>query len=711
MDLRLYNIFPRLYAGPEEWIRVAEHAKNLGFNAVYLNPFLETGETGSIYAIRDHYKPDSFSFPDDSTRWLDDLRTFLNRCRALDLLPIFDLVANHTSVDHPFTRTHKDWYQRDAVGNIQPARTTTADGRVVVWGDCAKLNYSDPHSGLWDYMEDLCRYYLDLGFTGFRCDVAAHIPAYFWKHLISRLRQDYPGVLFLGEAFLASSCDILGLAGAGFDYIFSSAKWWDYQERWFLEQNDFHRRFLSTISFPDNHDTLRLMEEYDGNTARCLQRLRFTAVISSGFLLSGGFEYGYRKKPDVHCVAVQENTGLDFTREVRDAMTLRDRHPVFRKDGRLEVLMSSPEILVLRKDVSEESALLVLNLTGQSTELTLPSFGWNSLSEQVSLEPWDFQYITCPAPGPGLPENETLLLTAPCTLFRRRYGMDRLRSGEVLVEIRNCGVCGSDRLEYHQGPFFWYPSCTGGHEFSGVVRTLEGPCGDLRVGAAVVYRIPPTGTGIVQGGGFSKYAVVRADCLFPLDPSTDLLCAVLIEPLAVAVHGARRIPDTCHTAIVGSGPLALLLERYLSACRPHVERTLFYKHPHILNHTMPGTKCHPTEEDCGSYFDVVFECSGDQNTLRSFLPRLTPNGTAVIMGIYNAEAAVDLSTLMFGERRIEGSFLYTSDDFACAAGLIQDGVIQTADLLQPVPFDRYEDAFEMPSNQRLKTVLVTRGTS
>lgn len=709
MDLRIYNIFPRLYAGPEEWLRAAEHAKDLGFNAVYLNPFLKTGETKSIYAIRDHYKPDLLSFPGDPARWLDDLRTFLDRCRALDLQPIFDLVANHTSVDHPFTRTRRAWYQQDAVGNIQPARTATADGRLVVWGDCAKLDYSDPHSGLWEYMEDLCRYYLDLGFTGFRCDVAAHVPAYFWKHLISRLRQDHPGVLFMGEAFLASSGDILGLAGAGFDYIFSSAKWWDYQERWFPEQNDFHRRFLSTISFPDNHDTLRLMEEYGGNTARCLQRLRFTAVISSGFLLSGGFEYGYRKKPDVHCAAVQEDTGLDFTSEVRDAMALRDRHPVFRQDGHLEMLTSSPEVLVLRKDVPNESALLVLNLTDRPTELTLPSFGWDSLPERVSLEPWDFQYFTCPAPG--LPENETLFLTAPRTFFHRRYEMDRLRSGEALVEIHSCGVCGSDRLEYRQGPFYWYPSCTGGHEFSGIVRTLEGPCGNLRVGDAVVYRIPLTGTGIVQGGGFSKYSVVRADCLFPLDPGADLLRAVLIEPLAVAVHGARRVPGACCTAIVGSGPLALLLERYLAACRPHAERTLFYKHPHVLGHTMPGTQCRPAGEDCDSHFDAVFECSGDQDALRAFLPRLNPGGAAVILGIYSAEAMVDLTTLMFGERRIEGSYLYTPDDFACAAGLIQNSVIQTADLLQPVPFNRYEDAFERPSDQRLKTVLVTGGTS
>jgi starch synthase (maltosyl-transferring) len=50
--LRIYNLFPTL-AGPiAGWTAQLPRIAAMGFNAVYINPFHDTGFSGSLYAVR-----------------------------------------------------------------------------------------------------------------------------------------------------------------------------------------------------------------------------------------------------------------------------------------------------------------------------------------------------------------------------------------------------------------------------------------------------------------------------------------------------------------------------------------------------------------------------------------------------------------------------------------------------------------------------------
>ena len=82
----------------------------------------------------------------------------------------------------------------------------------------------------------LCKYYIDLGFRGFRCDAADQVPSNFWAWLILKIRSIDSGVIFIGEAFLCSLSTRKNLATAGFNYIYNSAKWWDYKSDWLLNE-------------------------------------------------------------------------------------------------------------------------------------------------------------------------------------------------------------------------------------------------------------------------------------------------------------------------------------------------------------------------------------------------------------------------------------------------------------------------------------------
>ena len=53
----------------------------------------------------------------------------------------------------------------------------------------------------------------------------------------------------------------IGLAEAGFDYLYNSVKWWDFESPWLLEQYEAYRHIAPSIGFPESHDTKRLVTE------------------------------------------------------------------------------------------------------------------------------------------------------------------------------------------------------------------------------------------------------------------------------------------------------------------------------------------------------------------------------------------------------------------------------------------------------------------
>ena len=52
----IYNLFPRHFAAIDEWAGILPHARDLGFTAVFVNPFHETGFSGSLYSIKDYFR-------------------------------------------------------------------------------------------------------------------------------------------------------------------------------------------------------------------------------------------------------------------------------------------------------------------------------------------------------------------------------------------------------------------------------------------------------------------------------------------------------------------------------------------------------------------------------------------------------------------------------------------------------------------------------
>jgi starch synthase (maltosyl-transferring) len=364
----IYNLFP-LLAGPfGEWEKHFPRIREMGFNWIFINPIQEPGISGSIYAIADYFKINpALCDPGQSKRPDEQVREMVRAAQKHGLGLMIDLVINHCSVDSPLIKAHPEWFERDSKGELVHP-WADQDGKKVVWRDLVRFDFrkGKDTKGLVRYCLSLLRYFIDLGFHGFRCDAAYQIPPDIWKRLIGEIKESNPDVLFLAETLGCTPRETKRTARAGFDYIFNSSKWWDFNKHWLMTQYDLMRDLAPSISFPESHDTVRLWEELDGNVNGVKQRYLFEALFSAGVMITMGFEFGFRKKPHVAETTPEdwENTGIDITSFIRKVNRIKETYGVFQEESATQVYTEgNPGVLVMWKGSSRtgEEALILLN--------------------------------------------------------------------------------------------------------------------------------------------------------------------------------------------------------------------------------------------------------------------------------------------------------------------------------------------------------------
>ncbi|MBI4976523.1 MAG: alpha-amylase [Spirochaetes bacterium] len=359
-SLRIYNLFPRLFGHISGWHAHIDRIKAMGFTTIYLNPLSYPGFSGSLYAIKDYYayNPQFFTSMDRAVAE-KELRTFIAACGKAGISVMMDLVINHTSSDSMLAKEHPDWYKHDEKtgGLVSPGAWD--NGNWVSWGDLIEIDNekSTDRKALWAYWKSLVDYNLKLGFTGFRCDAAYQVPSELWEHLISAAKKKESSTVFFAETLGCPVEDIVKLAAAGFDAVTSSARWWNFRDDWCLSQYDAVREHTEAVSFPENHDTLRVITEYGGNFNRVRLYALFTALLTEGWMITSGYEWGFRNRCDVvHGMPEdREPIHYDISDLIRRINKLKDDHAVFNTAGDIEVLVS-PDAEGSNDDDSAESS-------------------------------------------------------------------------------------------------------------------------------------------------------------------------------------------------------------------------------------------------------------------------------------------------------------------------------------------------------------------
>ncbi|MGE0258478.1 MAG: maltotransferase domain-containing protein [Alphaproteobacteria bacterium] len=379
--LRVYNLFPTLAGSIAEWTAQLPRIAAMKFNAVYVNPFHYPGFSGSLYAVKDYYRLNP-RFRGTARRSDDDLlRAFTKAAEGQGLRVIMDLVVNHTAKDSELAARWPQWFARDAKGEIRSPFAVDPDDpkKTTVWGDLAELDYRPPQRDeIAAYFEDLVRHYVDLGFRGFRCDAAYKVPTEVWRRLVDAAKERDPDVLFCAENLGASEEEVLALDGAGFDYLFNSLKWWDFEGSWLLDQYEKFRHIAPSIAFPESHDTERLVTELlaagfpeDQIEARYRQAYALSAAFSTGVMMPMGFEYGWSRRISVVSNGEQEErerSRFDLQPFIAAVNRMKASIPALNEEGPQRRLSppDDPLLLLLRQTENGGDRALILVNTQES---------------------------------------------------------------------------------------------------------------------------------------------------------------------------------------------------------------------------------------------------------------------------------------------------------------------------------------------------------
>jgi 2-desacetyl-2-hydroxyethyl bacteriochlorophyllide A dehydrogenase len=158
-------------------------------------------------------------------------------------------------------------------------------------------------------------------------------------------------------------------------------------------------------------------------------------------------------------------------------------------------------------------------------------------------------------------------------------------SGEVVVKIKNSGICGSDLHLYQYA--FVPPGTVMGHEATGTIVSVgdgvtgwkEGDRVLVKGGAACgkcerclkynnKFCIDPFSIGMgVNHGAYAEYVKVPTTLLVPLPDDLGMVEAALMDPLGCAHHGVARgrMQPGESALVIGAGPIGLFLVHGLKA--------------------------------------------------------------------------------------------------------------------------------------------------
>jgi L-iditol 2-dehydrogenase len=309
--------------------------------------------------------------------------------------------------------------------------------------------------------------------------------------------------------------------------------------------------------------------------------------------------------------------------------------------------------------------------------------------------------------------------------------------GEVLVEMRACGICGSDLLDWYierRAPVVL------GHEPVGVVvetgAPIDGPLPVVGTRVFAHHHVPCQRCELcrrghetlcetfkrtrIHPGGFSEYILLPAtnvalDVLDVPEAVSDA-AATAIEPLACAVRGQRRAGVSADTRllVVGGGQIGLLNAQAALAARADV----------AIAEPLPDRRAlaarlgaRAVEPDAAAVLDalggrptVALLCTGADPAWALALEAIEAGGTVQLFAPASPGAgrSFDANDLFFREIQIQASYSAGPSDTRAALELIRSGAVRPEELItHSFPLAETARALEAARRREAVKAIVT----
>ncbi len=272
------------------------------------------------------------------------------------------------------------------------------------------------------------------------------------------------------------------------------------------------------------------------------------------------------------------------------------------------------------------------------------------------------------------------MFTGPGVLELQDVAEPEVAEGDVLVQVRSVGICGSE-LHGARHPGFRKPPLIMGHEFAGTSAAGDrvvinpmlscGHCELCRGGLRQVCRERQI-IGVHRAGGFAERVAVPGSTLRPVPDWLSWDAAAMVEPAANAVHAWNRsgAGPGARVAVLGCGAIGLLcLLTALDGGAASVDVTDL--DPGRLAQARRLGAAAAGSGLTGDY-DVIIDAVGTPLTRAQSVQHQRPGGTAVWLGLAQDSPGFDGNALIRSEKRVLGSFAYSDEEFARATELLRN---------------------------------------
>jgi threonine dehydrogenase-like Zn-dependent dehydrogenase len=286
-----------------------------------------------------------------------------------------------------------------------------------------------------------------------------------------------------------------------------------------------------------------------------------------------------------------------------------------------------------------------------------------------------------------------------------------IKPDEVLIEVKYCGICGSDIESFKKSGMYGSGTIIG-HEFSGIVIEVGTDVKKVKIGDKVTVnpnlpcyecfwclhnqenkcKFAPRALGTLADGAMVEFFSINQERIHILPESISLEEGALIEPLAVGIYSVQesgiRLGESA--AVYGAGSMGLmtiLALKIAGASNIFVLEPIESKQQRALE--LGATKVfdpenwkkiHRFTEKIGP--PHVFDCVGIKETVMSSIELVRRGGHITMVGM---DPEIGVLRNFFGiaikNITLRGIFSYNQDTFKVAIDLLEQKKVDVKPLI------------------------------
>ncbi len=285
--------------------------------------------------------------------------------------------------------------------------------------------------------------------------------------------------------------------------------------------------------------------------------------------------------------------------------------------------------------------------------------------------------------------------------------------GDVLVQIELALTDGTDLKTYRRGHPLLLSELPSpfGHEFCGfdvatgrrVVAANSAPCGTcaqcVRGRQTLCENLLP-----LLNGAYAELLVVPARIarvnLHPVPRTVASEVAALIEPLACALHATAGIEAGQSVAVLGPGPMGLLL----CACLKDAGATVVVAGGTAERRALAAEfGATPGEAQDA---DVVIEATGKPKGWHDAVAAVRRGGTVILFSGVQGDVELDAQRLHYDELSVRGAFHHTPQTVRAALAFLASGAYPWERLLtHEISLEQLPGFFAEPPDGYLKAIV------